>query len=182
MMARPVLGERLRASRKDDDGAPGCAGFAPTDADAEKAPRASADAFAAAWARLYPDGDGGDAGGAYSAGGLYRESERAMRARPTVHVRLAGGKTVSIVPEAYFELQAPGVYRPRIYLTEGTGGVLGGPFLRGHDVLFDNENLRLGVARAACLPSDVDDLSPAPTPPAPTPPAPGSRHAPGQGD
>jgi len=41
-------------------------------------------------------------------------------------------------------------YISRIYVTENTGGVLGANVLQGHDVLFDWENGRIGIARSLC--------------------------------
>ena len=44
--------------------------------------------------------------------------------------------SVHVQPAAYME-KAGGKYVPRIYLTEGSGAVLGGNFMQDHDVLFD---------------------------------------------
>jgi len=41
-------------------------------------------------------------------------------------------------------------YVPRIYLTEGSGAVLGANFMQDHSVLFDQENGRVGFAKADC--------------------------------
>ena len=39
---------------------------------------------------------------------------------------------------------------PRVYLTEGSGAVLGANFMQDHSVIFDEENRRVGFARADC--------------------------------
>ena len=44
--------------------------------------------------------------------------------------------SVDVQPGAYME-KAGGKYVPRIYLTEGSGAVLGGNFMQDHDVFFD---------------------------------------------
>ena len=41
-------------------------------------------------------------------------------------------------------------YVPRLYFTEGSGGVLGANFMQGHDVLFDWEHQKVGFARSDC--------------------------------
>ncbi|GMH88691.1 hypothetical protein TL16_g11229 [Triparma laevis f. inornata] len=58
---------------------------------------------------------------------------------------------IAMPPSHYMELNAKtGKYVPRIYFTEGSGGVLGANFMQGHDVLFDWENQRVGFARSDC--------------------------------
>lgn len=41
-------------------------------------------------------------------------------------------------------------YTPRIYLTEGTGAVLGANAINEHNVIFDPDGLRVGFARSLC--------------------------------
>lgn len=41
-------------------------------------------------------------------------------------------------------------YTPRLYFTEGSGGVLGANFMQGHDVLFDWQEHVIGFARSDC--------------------------------
>ena len=110
-------------------------------------PRASASAFEHAWRDI--------AGRSYTAGSAYTYTDEQLLRLPSVHVRMAEGRTVTIVPEAYMEWVGGTTYRPRIYLDENSGGVMGGPFLRGHDVLFDSSTKQIGFARATCLPNNV---------------------------
>lgn len=41
-------------------------------------------------------------------------------------------------------------YTPRIYLTEGTGAVLGANAIHEHNVIFDPDGMRVGFARSHC--------------------------------
>ena len=41
-------------------------------------------------------------------------------------------------------------YRPHIYFTHKTSSVLGANFLLGHDVYFDPQNQRIGIAESHC--------------------------------
>jgi len=68
---------------------------------------------------------------------------------PTVSFVFEDGVTVDVLPSAYME-RSGSKYVPRIYLTEGSGAVLGGNFMQDHDVLFDAENKRVGFATADC--------------------------------
>lgn len=43
-----------------------------------------------------------------------------------------------------------GRYTPRIYLTEGSGAVLGANAINEHNVIFDPDNMRVGFARSTC--------------------------------
>lgn len=56
---------------------------------------------------------------------------------------------VEMKPEAYMERVAS-KYVPRVYLTEGSGTVLGANFMQDHNVLFDTDNRRVGFARSDC--------------------------------
>ncbi len=74
---------------------------------------------------------------------------------PTIHFVFKDGTgkgnvIVHMEPSAYLEHQGSNKYVPRIYLTEGTGAVLGANFMQDHAVLFDEENRRVGFARADC--------------------------------
>ena len=46
-------------------------------------------------------------------------------------------------------------YTPRVYWSESSGGTLGANAMMNHDVLFDWENMRLGIAESNC---DYDEL------------------------
>lgn len=48
------------------------------------------------------------------------------------------------------EKQGSDRYVPRIYLTEGSGAVLGANFMQDQLVVFDEQNSRVGVGRANC--------------------------------
>lgn len=50
----------------------------------------------------------------------------------------------------YLEFKGNGVYTPRIYFSESSGGVLGANAMMNHDVLFDWENNRIGLAESTC--------------------------------
>jgi hypothetical protein len=50
----------------------------------------------------------------------------------------------------YMEKQGSDRYVPRIYLTEGSGAVLGANFMQDQLVVFDEENSRVGIGRANC--------------------------------
>lgn len=56
---------------------------------------------------------------------------------------------VHMRPDAYME-KVRNTYVPRVYLTEGSGAVLGANFMQDHDVLFDSDGKRLGFARSDC--------------------------------
>lgn len=53
----------------------------------------------------------------------------------------------------YLQLSPSSFYRytPRIYLTEGTGAVLGANAINEHNVIFDPDGLRVGFARSLCI-------------------------------
>mmetsp|Transcript_6059 Transcript_6059/g.7843 ORF Transcript_6059/g.7843 Transcript_6059/m.7843 type:complete len:582 (-) Transcript_6059:290-2035(-) len=57
---------------------------------------------------------------------------------------------IKVKPSAYLEKQGSDRYVPRIYLTEGSGAVLGANFMQDQMVLFDEENSRVGIGRANC--------------------------------
>ena len=87
---------------------------------------------------------------------------------PIIVYRLQGVEGVGTVdlevqPSSYMELHrergedgsvgvsgAAGRYTPRIYLTEGSGAVLGANSINEHNVIFDPDNLRVGFARSRC--------------------------------
>ena len=104
-------------------------------------PKRAADAFRSAWEAIV--------GREYANARMMLDAAAVGRL-PAVSFVFEGGATVDVLPSAYMELGADGAYVPRIYLTEGEGAVLGGNFMRDHDVLFDAENRRLGFAAADC--------------------------------
>jgi hypothetical protein len=82
---------------------------------------------------------------------------------PIIVFRLAGttpGATVDleVFPTSYMEFHkdsggsagGAGRYTPRIYLTEGSGAVLGANSINEHNVIFDPDGLRVGFARSRC--------------------------------
>ena len=56
------------------------------------------------------------------------------------------------IPATHYMEYSPskGTYTPRIYFTESRGGVLGANAMQGHNVLFDWENKRIGIAESSC--------------------------------
>ena len=56
------------------------------------------------------------------------------------------------VPAPHYMEFSPsrGTYTPRIYFTESAGGVIGANAMRGHNVLLDWENQRMGIAESSC--------------------------------
>jgi len=61
------------------------------------------------------------------------------------------GKKIEIGmhPDAYMEKSAK-QYVPRVYVNEGQGAVLGANFMQDYNVLFDQDNKRVGFARSNC--------------------------------
>lgn len=58
---------------------------------------------------------------------------------------------IAIPPTHYMEYSpSKGTYTPRIYLTESSGGTLGANAMMNHDILFDWENERVGIAESSC--------------------------------
>ena len=122
-------------------------------------PKGCAAAFKAAWASLVPSWD-------YDMDGTVYLTPQQLKNFPTVHVRVraedgASEMVVDIPPVSYMEkthFSCTGrcEYLPRIFLDEPRGGVLGGPFFAGHDVQFDVDDRRLGVAKATCANPVVD--------------------------
>jgi len=57
------------------------------------------------------------------------------------------------VPSTHYMEYSPskGVYTSRFYFTEGRGGVIGANSLQGHDVVFDWENGKIGIAESDCV-------------------------------
>ena len=56
------------------------------------------------------------------------------------------------IPATHYMEYSPskGTYTPRIYFTESKGGVIGANAMQGHNVLFDWENKRVGIAESSC--------------------------------
>lgn len=50
----------------------------------------------------------------------------------------------------YIDKVDDGKYNFRVYLTEKDGVVLGANFMQGHNIVFDTENKRIGIAKAVC--------------------------------
>lgn len=82
---------------------------------------------------------------------------------PIIVFRLAGSSPGSsmdleVFPSSYLEFHkdgggsagGAGRYTPRIYLTEGSGAVLGANAINEHNVIFDPDGLRVGFARSSC--------------------------------
>ncbi len=83
---------------------------------------------------------------------------------PTIVYRIEAmeaGKYVeiSVHPSSYVEKQASGKFVPRVYLTEGTGAVLGANFMDRHNVIFDVDNMRVGFVKSDCTYSSQSSSS-----------------------
>jgi hypothetical protein len=65
---------------------------------------------------------------------------------------LSDEKTIDIEfpPWNYLELQKDGRYVLRLYLTEGSGGVIGANMMVGHNILFQPDKQRIGFAKSEC--------------------------------
>jgi len=63
-------------------------------------------------------------------------------------------RTIDVRPDAYMERanasRSAKSYVPRIYVNEGQGAVLGANFMQDYNVLFDQDNKRVGFARSRC--------------------------------
>jgi hypothetical protein len=57
---------------------------------------------------------------------------------------------IEFPPWNYLELQRDGRYVLRLYLTEGSGGVIGANMMIGHHVLFQPDQQRIGFAKSEC--------------------------------
>jgi hypothetical protein len=59
---------------------------------------------------------------------------------------------VEFPPKNYMEAVANqhGKYIPRLYLQERSGGVIGANMMIGHNVVFDQDNMRVGFAKSDC--------------------------------
>jgi hypothetical protein len=102
-------------------------------------------------------------------------SDRKLNSLPTIVYRIAGktGEHVDVEcpPTSYAEALKPDRNQPkeegekpyafRIYLTEGSGTVLGANFMNDHNVIFDIENGRVGFAESDCK-SSTEALSTSP--------------------
>ena len=65
---------------------------------------------------------------------------------------------LAIPPQHYMEFDVnTNQYTPRLYFTEGSGGVLGANAMMGHDILFDWENQRIGFAESDCNYDSIDE-------------------------
>ena len=69
---------------------------------------------------------------------------------PMISFELKGGLRWIVHPKNYFESLGNNLWKNRIYLDEPSGAVFGSNTMLDHDVFFDLENNRLGVAEADC--------------------------------
>ncbi|KAJ1441064.1 aspartic peptidase domain-containing protein [Ochromonadaceae sp. CCMP2298] len=79
-----------------------------------------------------------------------------FRKLPVIVFRLlgvagTGTVDVEVFPHSYMEKHKTGKYTPRIYLTEGSGTVIGANAINEHNVIFDPDGLRVGFAKSRCL-------------------------------
>ena len=88
----------------------------------------------------------------------YRHEARACSALclaglPTLWLVFDNGARWAVAPGAYMEVEeggAPGRRTPRIYLDEIQGAVIGANAMLNKDVLFDEQNQRIGFAKSSC--------------------------------
>lgn len=92
-------------------------------------------------------------------------SYQEFRALPTITIVLMGGCEWVLQPEYFFEpsrengevirtdVKWTGTrqFTSRVYLDEPKGAVLGANAMMGHDILFDVEQNRIGIARSICV-------------------------------
>jgi len=88
-------------------------------------------------------------------GKQYTMSKAQVSALPAVYFDLnngedQGGVTVAMPASHYLDEVRPGTYRMRLYATESDGAILGANAMRDHDVIFDEENNRMGWVDADC--------------------------------
>jgi len=69
------------------------------------------------------------------------------------------GDVLIAIPASHFMEYSPSkdTYTSRLYFTETRGGVIGANAMQGHDVLFDWENERVGIAESTCDYSQIKE-------------------------
>jgi len=110
----------------------------------------------------------------FAGGKQYTLSGAQVSALPAVYFDLnkgedQGGVTVAMPASHYLDEVRPGTYRMRLYATESDGAILGANTMLDHDVIFDEENNRMGWVEADChTPAVTATATAAPTPAAAT--------------
>lgn len=89
------------------------------------------------------------------ASGSIELSEAQINALPDIVFSLVGLKDdeivqVSMPAASYIDDMGNGKYAFRIFLTEKTGTILGSNFMLGHNIIFDPDNKRVGIAKSKC--------------------------------
>ncbi len=81
---------------------------------------------------------------------------------------------------SYIDKVGQGKFAFRIYLTEGSGAVLGANFMNGYNVIFDRDQQRVGFAKSDCKYDDfvIKKTLPPVVAPTPAPTKVGATHAP----
>jgi hypothetical protein len=131
-------------------------------------PRAAAAAFKTAFKQA--------SGVDFVGGKAYSLTAAQAAALPSIFFDLSGGDdqggaTVEMPPSHYLDEVRAGTYRMRLYATESSGAILGANAMRDHDVIFDEENNRMGWVEADChTPAVVGDAPPVVTSPVATTP------------
>jgi len=134
-------------------------------------PKKAHDAWVRAWAQVYPHW-------AYDADKTFTINEAELSSLPSIRFRFRGvgdeeEVVVTINPESFIEkvdraCTGACSYFSRVYVEKLSGGVLGGPFFAGHDLFFDLNRGRLGIARAVCDSAAGYQMPAAAPSPAPT--------------
>lgn len=84
---------------------------------------------------------------------------------PTLTFVFQDGLRVDVEPSAYVEQDSQRRKVPRLYFTQQSGAVLGASFMQNHDVLFDLDNNRIGIAPSSrCVAATEVIPSSMPTP------------------
>lgn len=70
---------------------------------------------------------------------------------PQITFNLSNNVSWSVAPKRYMDkTSSSNTFKNRIYMDEKAGAVLGSNLMIDHDILFDIENQRLGLASANC--------------------------------
>jgi hypothetical protein len=113
----------------------------------------------------------------YVAGNSFTLTSSQVKALPDIKFTVkdeSGTGTFDLyMPVSAYADDEGGKYTFRVYLTEGSGGVLGANFMRSRNIIFDAAGGRIGFASSSCNYEDYEDvdINP-PVPPIVLPPIP----------
>ncbi len=97
----------------------------------------------------------------YTYADIVKLDKDGLAAMPSIKIIIEGENEdfeVEMLPDAYLDPYNDG-YLVSIATTENmaSGGILGANFMKNHDILFDNENPRIGFARANCKYAELQE-------------------------